>query len=270
MPHLVSLVLGGVALLTLFVVKKAVDLVLTNEYVGWARILARLLVRLAGIICPSRAREWRAGLRYFQEQDKADPGLRMAASHLAWSPLHSLLRVWNRFSEALRPVRLLTLLTPGEQLIYRSRRHKVVLTNSLGVLAITLVLGVVVGSQRYRWPAGHLTEIGLGISLLGVAFFSWRAGNWALTTYVITNERILLIEDLIGRRITALPLRLVIDMTYRRTIWGRLLGYCNLELNLSGHQGLRSMTRVPNADRVYALILRLLSEPGRSQLLNRG
>ena len=54
-------------------------------------------------------------------------------------------------------------------------------------------------------------------------------------------------------------MRLVIDTTYRRTIAGRILGYCNLELNLSGHPGLRSLTRVPNADRVYALILRLLS-----------
>ena len=76
---------------------------------------------------------------------------------------------------------------------------------------------------------------------------------------MITNERILLVEGLIARRITALPLRLVIDTTYRRTIVGRILGYCNLELNLSGHPGLRSLTRVPNADRVYALILRLLS-----------
>jgi uncharacterized membrane protein YdbT with pleckstrin-like domain len=150
-------------------------------------------------------------------------------------------------------------LTPGERLIYSSRRHKVVLANSFAVLAVSLVLGVVVGAQSHRWPADHLNEIGAGITLLGAVFFGWRAGHWALTRYVITNERILLIEGLIARRITALPLRLVIDTTYRRTIWGRLLGYCNLELNLSGHPGLRSLTRVPNADRVYALILRLLS-----------
>jgi hypothetical protein len=150
-------------------------------------------------------------------------------------------------------------LTPGERLIYSSRRHKVVLANSFVVLAVSLVLGLVVGAQSHRWPADHLNEIGAGITLLGAAFFGWRAGHWALTKYVITNERILLIEGLIARRITALPLRLVIDTTYRRTIWGRLLGYCNLELNLSGHPGLRSLTRVPNADRVYALILRLLS-----------
>jgi Bacterial PH domain len=154
---------------------------------------------------------------------------------------------------------LVRYLTPGERLIYASRRHTVVLSNSFAVFLVSLVLGVVVAAQSHRWPAAHLGLVGTGIVVLGTLFFAWRAGHWALTRYVITNERILLVEGLIARRITALPLRLVIDTTYRRTIVGRILGYCNLELNLSGHPGLRSLTRVPNADRVYALILRLLS-----------
>ena len=154
---------------------------------------------------------------------------------------------------------LVRYLTPGERLIYASRRHTVVLSNSLAVFVVSIVLGFVVAGQSHRWPAAHLGSVGAGIALLGTLFLAWRAGHWALTRYVITNERILLIEGLIARRITALPLRLVIDTTYRRTIAGRILGYCNLELNLSGHPGLRSLTRVPNADRVYALILRLLS-----------
>ena len=148
---------------------------------------------------------------------------------------------------------LVRYLTPGERLIYASRRHTVVLSNSFAVFLVSLVLGLVAAAQSHRWPAAHLGLVGAGIALLGTLFFAWRAGHWALTRYVITNERILLIEGLIARRITALPLRLVIDTTYRRTIAGRILGYCNLELNLSGHPGLRSLTRVPNADRVYAL-----------------
>jgi hypothetical protein len=157
---------------------------------------------------------------------------------------------------------LVRYLTPGERLIYASRRHTVMLANSFAVFVVSLVLGVVAVVESHRWtgwPAAHLGQVGAGIVVLGSLFFAWRAGHWALTRYVITNERILLIEGLIARRITALPLRLVIDTTYRRTIAGRILGYCNLELNLSGHPGLRSLTRVPNADRVYALILRLLS-----------
>ncbi|MEA2535739.1 MAG: hypothetical protein QOJ93_3550 [Actinomycetota bacterium] len=150
-------------------------------------------------------------------------------------------------------------LTPGERLIYTSRRHTVVLATSFVVFVVALALGLFLGAESSRWPTYHLGPIGAGITLLGTLYFGWRAGQWSLTRYVITNQRILLIEGLVARRITALPLRLVIDTTYRRTIGGRLLGYCDLELNLSGHPGLRSLTRIPNADRVYSLILRLLS-----------
>jgi hypothetical protein len=150
-------------------------------------------------------------------------------------------------------------LTPGERLIYTSRRHTVVLGTAFAFFVVALALGLFLGAESYRWPTYHLGQIGAGITLLGTLYFGWRAGQWSLTRYVITNQRILLIEGLVARRITALPLRLVIDTTYRRTIGGRLLGYCDLELNLSGHPGLRSLTRIPNADRVYSLILRLLS-----------
>src|SRR3982074_1156771 len=150
-------------------------------------------------------------------------------------------------------------LTPGERLIYTSRRPTVVLGTSFAVFVVALALGLFLGAESYRRPTYHLGQIGAGITLLGTLYLGWRAGQWSLTRYVITNQRILLIEGLVARRITALPLRLVIDTTYRRTICGRILGYCNLELNLSGHPGLRSLTRVPNADRVYALILRLVS-----------
>ena len=150
-------------------------------------------------------------------------------------------------------------LTPGERLIYTSRRHTVMLAGSFAVFVVALALGLFLGAESYRRPTYHLGQIGAGITLLGTLYLGWRAGQWSLTRYVITNQRILLIEGLVARRITALPLRLVIDTTYRRTIGGRLLGYCDLELNLSGHPGLRSLTRIPNADRVYSLILRLLS-----------
>jgi hypothetical protein len=150
-------------------------------------------------------------------------------------------------------------LTPGERLIYTSRRHTVMLAGSFSVFVVALALGLFLGAERHLRPTYHLGQIGAGITLLGTLYLGLRAGQWSLTKYVITNQRILLIEGLVARRITALPLRLVIDTTYRRTIWGRLLGYCDLELNLSGHPGLRSLTKIPNADRVYSLILRLLS-----------
>lgn len=150
-------------------------------------------------------------------------------------------------------------LTAGEQLIYTSRRHTVVLGGSMTILVVAVAAGLLLGAEARRLPADHLDAIGAAIGVLGLVYFARSAGTWWLTRYVITNERFMLIEGLLARRINALPLRLVIDTTYRRTVGGRLLGYCDIELNLSGQPGLRKLTTVPNADRVYRLILRLLS-----------
>jgi hypothetical protein len=156
-------------------------------------------------------------------------------------------------------------LTPGERLVYTCRRHSVVLGNSLGILAVAIGLGVFLGAMAPRRPTAHLGEIGVGIALAGAVYFGWRAWHWWLTRYVITNERIMLIEGLVARKVKSLPLRLVIDTSYQRTVGGRLLGYGDIEVNLSGQPGLRKLTIVPHADRVYRLILRLLSPHEASQ-----
>src|SRR5579859_725567 len=109
-------------------------------------------------------------------------------------------------------------LTPGEQLVYVTRRHTVVLGNALVALVVAIVVGLYLAAQAHRQPAAHLGEIGAGLAALGGGYFVWRAWEWWLTRYVITDERIVLIEGLVARRIKALPLRLVIDTTYRRTV----------------------------------------------------
>lgn len=153
-------------------------------------------------------------------------------------------------------------LTPGEQLIYVTRRHTVVLGNAFAALIGAVAIGLYLAAESHRQPSAHLGEIGAGLAVLGAGYFVWRSWEWWLTRYVITDERIVLIEGFVARRIKALPLRLVIDTTYRRTVGGRLLGYCDIDLNLSGQPGLRKLTTIPNADHVYQLIVLLLSGSG--------
>ncbi|MEA2566822.1 MAG: hypothetical protein QOD49_1999, partial [Actinomycetota bacterium] len=43
-------------------------------------------------------------------------------------------------------------LTPGERLIYTSRRHTVVLATSFVVFVVALALGLFLGAESYRWP----------------------------------------------------------------------------------------------------------------------
>lgn len=153
-------------------------------------------------------------------------------------------------------------LVPGERIISSFRRHSVVLGKAAATLVVALVLATVLWAEAPRRPNDHLGAIGAAVAVLGLCYFAWRAWQWRLARYLITNERIVLIEGLVARRINSLPLRLVIDTTYHRSVAGRLLGYCDLELNLSGQPGMRRLTEVPHADQVYRLLQRLLSSHG--------
>lgn len=151
-------------------------------------------------------------------------------------------------------------LVPGERIVFVARRHSVVLGPAAGGLFVALAAAVGMVILSPRWPKYHLGEASLAVAAMGIIYFAWHTWMWWLSRYIITNERILLIEGLVARRIKSLPLRLIIDTTYHRTVPGRLLGYCDLDINLSGQPGLRRLTMVPHAEEVYHLMLRLLSK----------
>src|SRR2546430_7824590 len=130
-------------------------------------------------------------------------------------------------------------LGPREHVIYATRRHPVVLSSAVAVWLIGLVLGLAAGLS-YSAGGGNaqLSWAGAAVVLAGAAFFGWRAWQWRMARYVLTSERVLHIEGILSRRVNGLPLRSVLDTTYHRTLAGRIFGYGNLELNLSGQPGL--------------------------------
>lgn len=63
MPHLLLAALVSLAVVLL---KKALELVLENEYATWAPAVARFLVRVAGFAHRPRRGQWEADLLYQQ------------------------------------------------------------------------------------------------------------------------------------------------------------------------------------------------------------
>jgi hypothetical protein len=151
-------------------------------------------------------------------------------------------------------------LAPGEHVIYASRRNMVVLDYAIGVWISALVLGLAVGFASRDHPSWYLGQIGIVIFLTGTALLGWRAWEWWIARYVFTNHRVLLIEGIVNRRVSGLPLRVVLDTTYHRSLWGRVRGYGDLELNVSGQPGLRKLTSLSQPASMYQLILSLINE----------
>jgi hypothetical protein len=112
--------------------------------------------------------------------------------------------------------------------------------------------------------------LGGGVVLAGTVVLVWRAWEWWITRYVFTNERVLLIEGILSRRVRGLPLKAVLDTTYHRTLGGRLRGYGDLELNLSGQPGLRKLTSLRQPETTYHLVLSLIRgvDPDRKEVVD--
>jgi uncharacterized membrane protein YdbT with pleckstrin-like domain len=143
--------------------------------------------------------------------------------------------------------------------MYATRRHVVVLDFAVAVWLATLALGLVAGLASRTYPGAYLLQAGTAVSLAGTVFLAINVWRWWAASYVVTNERVLLLEGVASRRVHAIPLRCVLDTTYHRTFIGRLLGYGDLELNLSGQPGLRRLTSLPRPDHLYRLVLVLTS-----------
>jgi hypothetical protein len=78
----IGLAIAGVVL---FVLAKALEVAIEKEYTSWASALARLCIRLAGLICHSRSNQWLGDLIHDQEQEQR-AFLYEAFRHLVGAP----------------------------------------------------------------------------------------------------------------------------------------------------------------------------------------
>ncbi len=80
----------------------------------------------------------------------------------------------------------------------------------------------------------------------------WQAINWAVDYFVITSKRILLTSGVFTRSVAMMPLSKVTDMSFRRSLAGRLLGYGEFVVESAGQdQALRTIDHIPYPEDLY-------------------
>jgi uncharacterized membrane protein YdbT with pleckstrin-like domain len=85
-----------------------------------------------------------------------------------------------------------------------------------------------------------------------LARLTWRVLEWREDWFVVTDRRLLMRTGLVTRRVAMMPLIKVTDMSYNRSILGRLIGYGEFVLESAGQeQALRTVSYLPRPDELY-------------------
>lgn len=155
-------------------------------------------------------------------------------------------------------------LVDGERVIVAVRLHWFHLARELLIALAATVLAFWIDTKVSPSPGGDLLR---NASLLfwwgAIAWLLWRVLNWRRDWFVATDKRFLLFYGFIRRRVAMMPLLKVTDMTYDRSLLGRLVGYGKFVLESAGQaQALSVIDYVPDADTHYRAICTQLFGPG--------
>ena len=151
-------------------------------------------------------------------------------------------------------------LIDGERVVVSVRKHW--MSELRPALAFTgaLVLAVWMDINAPDTAAGASAAQAFWALWLGTCvWLGWRVLNWRRDWFIATDKRFLLFYGFIHRRVAMMPLMKVTDLTFHRSILGRILGYGDFRLESAGQdQALSRIDFIPEADRHYRAVCAVL------------
>lgn len=156
-------------------------------------------------------------------------------------------------------------LIPGERVVVSTRRHWFRLAAPVTVVVLTFV-AMVAGAFSTTWGQAAWVLVWLWLAACGYAL--WRVLEWRTEWFIATDRRLLKTYGLITQRVAMMPLAKVTDMSYDRSLLGRMLGYGEFVMESAGQdQALSKMDLIPEPEQKYVAMCetifgRDVSDPG--------
>ncbi|MBK0870596.1 MAG: PH domain-containing protein [Saccharopolyspora sp.] len=156
-----------------------------------------------------------------------------------------------------------------ERRVIRLRRHWASLVWEL-FEAVGLLIGLVLvsglfpqdGSPEMRIPINVLWYLGLVVLLR----FTYQVLDWYVERIVVTDKRFLIAEGIFTTNVAMMPIGKVTDLTFQRSLAGRMFGYGTLVVESAGQiQALNRISYVPNPDEVEDAISYLVFGEKKAQ-----
>ncbi len=84
--------------------------------------------------------------------------------------------------------------------------------------------------------------------------------RWRTTHYVVTTHRLLFREGVLTRRGRDIGLSRITDVSYRQTLWERLVRSGTLSIESAGDSGATVLRKIPDSDGVQQLLNHMIEE----------
>jgi uncharacterized membrane protein YdbT with pleckstrin-like domain len=149
----------------------------------------------------------------------------------------------------------------GERAILEVRLHGVVLGKTIFQTVAVIIGAALIGSLVSLDEDSDLVDTVVGLIAIFFVFrLAWRVLLWWYDRIVVTDQRIFEVSGVLTRNVATIPLEKVTDMTYRRTIGGRILGYGALIFETAGQvQAMDRIEYLPHPDDFYRTVTSLVA-----------
>lgn len=152
-------------------------------------------------------------------------------------------------------------LAADERIVIEVRRHMSLLLGPFLTTAVAVFLAGAIG--WFTSPSDGADRIDLALGIIALVFaarFGWKTWQWRADTIVVTDQRIFEVSGVLTRKVASMPLTRVTDMTYQRSLLGRILGYGDLIVESAGQdQALSRIEHLPRPDDFYRTITSLVT-----------
>lgn len=156
-------------------------------------------------------------------------------------------------------------LLPTERRVIRVRQHWAVMMRHLTETALFVLLVVV--AQRLLQGNVVVDNAAFYLGLVAVLRFTLLTALWWIERIVITDKRVMIAEGILVHNVGMMPLSKVTDLTFRRSLGGRMFGYGTLIVESAGQiQALNKISYMPRPEEIYEALSELVfGEKGKTR-----
>jgi uncharacterized membrane protein YdbT with pleckstrin-like domain len=156
-------------------------------------------------------------------------------------------------------------LLPTERRVIRVRQHWAVMTKHILQTGLFLTLMLVI--QLNMPKSVILDNLTFYLALVALLRFTVLTMLWWIERIVITDKRVMLAQGIIVHNVGMMPLGKVTDLTFRRTLAGRTLGYGTMVVESAGQiQALNKIDYMPRPEEIYEALSELVfGEKGKTR-----